>query len=267
MKKLLYFLVLGLAISALSIMVDAHTESEESQVLIDRLLSVEKPRPKSGQPTREHLAIAELARTIGKNKDISPQIRVNVLTTVLSKEIEDPCSLNLIPNGYLTLSGYLQRQYIFALVDIGFEAIPNLRRHLKHLELRMELGSGSLGKPQSVKHRSNVVVEKQLTLCTLGFHRDKTVFPEVMDIFLETEDGYVRSLAAMALEKLNNRAAIPALKRALKDDFHVTFTTCVVRRNSGNRRIIYPVREAASSSLRAMGVKVVRKGNNFRVVQ
>ncbi len=265
MKKFLYFLVLGLAISALSIMVDARAESEESQVLIDRLLSVEKPRPKSGQPTREHLAIAELARTIGKNKDISPQIRVNVLTTVLSKEVEDPYSLNPRPVGYGTFSSYLKRQYIFALVDIGPEAIPHLRRHLSHLELRMQPGSGSLGKPQSLKNRSNVE-EKQLTLCTLGLLRDKAIYLEVMDIFLEAEDGEVRTLAAMALGKLKNRAAIPALKRALKDDFHLPVHSDVIIPNRP-KSDIYSVREAASSALRAMGVKVVRKGNNFRVVQ
>lgn len=265
MNKIFYFLVLGLAISALSIMVDAHAESEEPQALINRLLSIEKPRAKSGQPTREHLAIAELARTIGKHNDISPKIRVNVLTTVLSKEIENPYSLNPLPGGYGTFSCYLKRQYIFALVDVGSEAIPHLRRHLRRLEMRMEPGSGSLGKTQSVKHRSSVE-EKQFAVCTLGLLRDKTVFPKVMDIFLKTEDGEVRTLAAMALEKLKNRAAIPALKRALKDDFHLPVHSDIIIPNRP-KSDIYPVREAASSALRAMGVKVVRKGNNFRVVQ
>ena len=129
----------------------------------------------------------------------------------------------------------------------------------------MQPGSGSLWKPQSLKNRSNVE-EKQLTLCTLGLLRDKAIYLEVMDIFLEAEDGEVRTLAAMALGKLKNRAAIPALKRALKDDFHLPVHSDVIIPNRP-KSDIYPVREAASSALRAMGVKVVRKGNNFRVVQ
>ena len=266
MKKIPYFLVLGLIISVLSIMVDIHAESEKSQVLINRLLSAEKSQVAKRYRVRDkYRSRGDFARTIGKNKSISPQIRVNVLTTVLSKEVEDPYSLNPRPVGYGTFSSYLKRQYIFALVDIGSEAIPHLRRHLRHLELRMESGAGSSGKPQSGKNRSNVV-EKQLTLCTLGLLRDKTVFPEVMDIFLEAEDGEVRTLAAMALEKLKNRAAIPTLKRALKDEFHLPVHSDVIIPNRP-KSDIYPVREAASSALRAMGVKVVRKGNNFRVVQ
>ena len=264
MKKIRVSLVLMVTLSALSITVDAHAQSEESQTLINQFQFVERHRARKGYATREYREIGKLARTIGKNKDISPQIRVSALTTVLAREIEDPYSARPLPSGYITLSEYLKRQYIFALVDVGSEAIPHLKRHLEYLQPPIRKGSGSEGRPQ----RGAKVAERQLILCTLGLLSDKVVYPEVMAIFLEAEDGEIRTLAAMALEKIKNKAAIPALKRALKDDFQRTDHGCVAAiSDCPELHIIYPVREAASSALRALGVKVTRQGHDFRVVK
>lgn len=264
-KKIRLTLVLAVIISALSITVDVHAQSE-SQALIDQFQFVERHRARTGYATREHREIGKLARTIGKNQNISAQIRVTVLTTVLAREIENPYSLHLIPCGYVPFSEYLKRQYIFALVDVGPEALPYLKQHLKRLKLPVANKSGSVESPQSLRAKSTIV-ERELILCTLGLFSDKAVYPEVMAIFLEVEDGYLRSLAAMALEKIKNKAAIPALKRALKDDFRVRSNSCVVVPNHPDIDIIYPVREAASSTLRALGVQVTRQGNDFRVVE
>ena len=112
------------------------------------------------------------------------------------------------------------------------------------------------------------MIERQLTLCTLGLLSDKTVYPQVMQVFLEIEDGYFRALAARALGKIKNKAAIPSLKRALKDGFHVTYTTDVrLNPHHPNRRTIYPVRGAAAAALRVLGVQVTRQGHDFRVVE
>jgi hypothetical protein len=113
MKKIGVSLVLVVIISDLSITVDVYAQSEESQALIDQFQFVERHRARTGYATREHREIGKLARTIGKNKGIAPQVRVEVLTTILAKEIEDPYSLHLIPCGYVPFSEYLKRQYIF----------------------------------------------------------------------------------------------------------------------------------------------------------
>ena len=103
----------------------------------------------------------------------------------------------------------------------------------------------------------------QHILCALGLLGDKESFEDVLEI-LEDEDGdgYMRQMAAAALGRIKNKAAIPALKRALKDDFHVNYTSV------GLPGTIYPVREAASGSLRELGVKVTFEGNStWRVVR
>ena len=191
---------------------------------------------------------ADLARAIAKDESISSKIRVTVLTTVLRHELENPCPVtHFIHGGYATPTVYIQKQYVFGLGDIGAEAIPHLKRHLEQLKVSVQNLSASLGDLNSVD-----VVEMQHTLCALGLLRDKDVFDDVLELLEDEEvDGYIRQMATWALNKLNNKAAIPALKHALKDDFHVIYY-----RHSGilgERRVTYPVRSAASSALEAFG--------------
>ena len=147
---------------------------------------------------------------------------------------------------------------VFALEDIGSRAIPHLRKHLVQLKLSVQNISPSLGNTNSVD-----VIEMQHTLCALGLLRDKESFPEVLKIVKDEEgDGYIRQMATMALGNIGDKSAIPALTRALKDDFHVNYTDLM------QPSTIYPVRGAASSSLRELGVKIAFEGNStYRVVR
>ena len=239
-------LILGFIVSIWGVnpMVNLHAqlpiiaEPKTPISLIDQLLATENYKG-SRLPPR-----ARLARAIAKDTSISPKIRVDVLTTILRHEIENPCPVtHFIHGGYATPTVYIQGQYIFALRDVGAEAIPHLRKHSEQLKVSVQNISLSLGNTESLN-----VKELQYTLIALGWLGDKEVFPDILEI-LENEkiDGYMRQKAAMALGEINNRAAIPALKRALKDDFHVNYTSLTLPKTS------YPVRGAAVSALRKFG--------------
>lgn len=107
-------------------------------------------------------------------------------------------------------------------------------------------------------NRQNVhVAEMQYTLLALGSLGEKEVFLDVLALFkAEDSDGFLRRKAARALGKLKNKSAIPDLKRALEDDFHVTYRTSV----SDKPQTIHPVRESAFRALQALGVEVVFEG-------
>ena len=177
-------------------------------------------------------------------KAFLPRFASRCLPPFLRHELENPCPVtHFIHGGYATPTVYIQGQYIFALRDVGAEAIPHLRKHLEQLKVSVQNISLSLGNTESLN-----VEELQYTLIALGWLGDKEVFPDILEI-LENEkiDGYMRQKAAMALGEINNRAAIPALKRALKDDFHVNYTSLTLPKTT------YPVRGAAYSALRKFG--------------
>ena len=236
-------LIVGLIISigSMGYTVDVRAQSATAQSLIDRLMSTENNRGLRYTPR------ADLARTIAKNESISPKDRVAVLTTVLRNELENPCPITHFKHGsYATPTVYIQGQYVFAFEDIGAEAILYLKRHLQQLKVSVQNISPSLGNTESVD-----VAEMQHVLCALGLLRDKDVFDDVLALLEDKKvDGYMRQMATWALNKLNNKAAIPALKRALKDDFHVIYPHANL---PGETKVTYPVRSGAYMALKAFG--------------
>ena len=253
-----FVFMLVILILTMTMAFDVHAQSATAQSLIDRLMSTENTRGLS-----IHTPRAELARAIARDESISPKDRVAVLTTVLKNELENPCPVtHFIHGGYATPTVYIQGQYVFALEDVGAEAIPLLKRHLEQLKVSVQNISPSLGDLNSVD-----VAEMQHILCALGLLRDKDVFDDVLELLEDEEvDGYIRQMATGALENLGNKAAIPALKHALKDNFHVNFH--VHSGIPGERRVFYPVREGAFGALKALGVKVkLVSENNYRVVR
>ena len=225
---------------SLNMTIDVFAQSLEAQSLIDRLLATENYNRRSPR--------ARLARVIAEDKSIAPKIRVTVLKTVLRHELENPCPITHFMTGaYVTPTVYIQKQYVFGLGDIGAEAIPHLKRHLEQLKVSVQNISPSLGDLNSLD-----VAEMQHVLCALGLLRDKDVFDDVLQLLEDEEvDGYIRQMATYALNKLSNKAAIPALKRALKDDFHVIYLPH--SGIPGERRVIYPVRSGACGALKAFG--------------
>ena len=77
---------LGLIISLLCMNTasDLDAQSPTAQTLIDRLLSTEKRKLR-------YLPRAKLAREIANDRNLSPKVRVDVLTAVLREELENPC--------------------------------------------------------------------------------------------------------------------------------------------------------------------------------
>lgn len=163
--------------------------------------------------------------------------------------------------GYVIPTVYIQGQYVFGLEDVGAEAIPHLKRHLEQLKLSVQSLSASLGDLNSVD-----TVEMQHILCALGLLRDKDVFDEVLQLLEDEEiDGYIRQTAAMALGEIQNKAAIPALKRALKDDFYVNYTVVSLPKTT------YFVRLGAVTALYAFGFEFElindRQQRDYRIVK
>ena len=208
--------------------------------LIDQLLATDNNRG------RRHFPRARLARAIAQDESISPKNRVDVLTTILRRELENPCPITgFIHGGYGTPTSYIQRQYVFGLEDVGAKAIPHLRKHLDKVKVAVQNISPSLGNTDSVD-----VAEMQHTLCALGLPGDKESFTEVLKILKDEDgDGYMRQMAAMALGRIKNKVAIPTLKRALKDDFRVDYPKFQFTNS------VYPVRSGAYKALKAFGFK------------
>ena len=230
--------VFFLTFSSLGTSVAVFAQSPNAQTLINRLLSTDKKK------TARNLPRAKLARTIANDRNLSPKVRVNVLTAILREELENPCPGKIMADGwYVFPTVYLQKQYVFGLEDVGSRAIPHLRKHLVQLKLTVQNISPSLGNTDSVD-----TVEIQHTLCALGLLADKDVLKDLREV-LEDEDGdgYVRQMAAVALGNIGDKSAIPALKRALKDDFHVNY------KSLRQPATIYPVRGGAVSALKKFG--------------
>ena len=251
---------LGFLISLLSpsTTIDVSAQSLEAQSLIDQLLSTEKNKRTRWFPR------AELAREIARDESISPKNRVDALKAVLRDELENPCPIQeFIESGIGTPTVYIQKQYVFGLEDIGTGAIPYLRRHLDQLKLEIQNMSPSLGNQNDVR-----TVELQYILCALGLLTNTDVLRDLIKIVEDEDgDGYIRQTAARALGKIGDKSAIPVLKRALKDDFSVDYTSRMAPPEFAHKTI-YPVRGAAFGALKALGVEVIFEGNStYRVVR
>lgn len=240
------FIIFALVISIWGVKPEDHlhaqlpiiAEPKTPTSLIAQLLATDNNRG------RRHFPRARLARAIAQDESISPKNRVAVLTTILRHELENPCPITgFIHGGYGTPTSYIQRQYVFGLEDIGSKAIPHLKKRLNQVKVVVQNISPSLGNTDSVD-----VEEMQHTLCALGLLGDKESFREVLKILKDEDgDGYRRQMAAMALGRIKNRAAIPALKRALKDDFRVDYPKHPYTNTT------YPVRSGAYKALKAFG--------------
>ena len=258
--SIVFVFLLTILIWSMSAAINVPAASIEAQALIGRLMATEN------NWGLRHTPRADLARAIAKDESISPKIRVEVLTTILRNELENPCPMtNFVHGGYATPTVYIQGQYVFALEDVGAEAIPYLRKHLEQLKVSVQNISPSLGNTDNVD-----VVEMQHSLCALGLLRVKDVLDDVLALLEDREvDGYIGQMTTAALEKLKHKNSIPALKRALKDDFHVSYYPH--SGIPGKKRVTYPVRSGASGALKALGFDFElindRQQWNYRIVK
>ncbi len=214
----------------------AYAQMSEPEVAANQLRSI-----------TDYHARGHQTRSLAKNKSIPVHTRVKIQILMLAKELEEPTSHERIHGGIASITEYLQGQYIRALADIGSEAIPFLRQHLQVLE--------------KAKKKTRVL-ESQCTLLSLGLLKADRVRPHIEEILLKDKDGMQRALAAYVLDKMEDKAAIPALIKALRDDFHVKH-----KRYDGQLIDYYPVREQAAGALRKLGVKLERNGWDFQIAQ
>jgi HEAT repeat protein len=95
----------------------------------------------------------------------------------------------------------------------------------------------------------------------LGNLGDKNVAPILIDYLENGENGLFRERSAWLLGDLGDKRAIEPLKKALKDDY-ICVATGDVKKVYG-----YTVRQAAAQSLKKLGVKVERKGNEYKAIE
>ena len=255
-RKLAFVVALGITVLSLNLTFNFDAQSKYEEKMLDELLSTDKNIGLRWFPR------AKLAESVAQDKTLSPKIRVDILTAVLREEIDNPCpTTGFNHGGHLTPTVLLKWSYVRALADVGVEAIPLLRPHLSQLELSVEEAAGDSEYQKWLK-----MEEVQHIRFTLGLLGDMDVFPHVLALLEDdSADGYVRETAIRVLGKLNNDAAIPALTRALNDDFHVEHELM------GHPRTSYPVRLAAYQALRELELRVRQNYHgdvpHFRVLE
>lgn len=242
-RKIAFVVALGIAVFSLILPDNIGAQSKDAKTVLDELLSTDKNSGVRWFPR------GKLAGSIAQDQTLSPKVLVDVLTAVLREEIENPCPMpGYIHGGHITPTDKLKWDYVRALAAVGTEAIPHLRPHLAQLKLSAKEAAGDSEYQKWL--RMEEIYHIRFALGLLG---DMDVFPDVLDLLEnDSADGYVRETAIRVLEKLKNDAAIPALTRALNDDFHVEHELL------GHPRTSYPVRRAAYEALTEMGLRVAQ---------
>jgi len=179
---------------------------------------------------------ANIAKILGKDMTVDISEKVPLILELLKQECIIPLSSK--PTGYVTGSEFLKRQYLFAVEKMGTESVVIIQNMLNSSE---------------GEFRDRLII-------ILGFLEHNEVFSDVLYILENSEDGFLRQLAAMALGKIGDKGAIPALTNALQDTFKRENITDVKRTKE---QFIFPVRDSACGVLNILGVKCKRRGWEF----
>jgi HEAT repeat protein len=180
-------------------------------------------------------------RDLAARKDISSAQQVKALLEELQREVATPTAAPPLMGSYLSLSSLIKLELAEALGQVGPEAIGPLQ----------EAAASKSG-----EHREWVIL-------ALGFAKSTEVGPQLRELLRSSANGDIRHTAASLLGELGIREAIPDLRQALTDPYQVTVEEADLDRTV----IIYPVREEAAGALEALGVKVERTDDNFRVLE
>jgi len=155
------------------------------------------------------------------------------LLEALKKECTNPTpSPSNTSKGYT--SDHLKGAYQNALVEIGKQNKKEVISRLQQDYIK--------GAPKSAFQRRITII--------LGYLKCEEVFDHLVDIVLNSKDGYDRGEACLALGHLGRKEAIPILKRVLNDPFRVEIAhppECAL--------IAYPVQGAAKAALEQLGEK------------
>lgn len=163
-----------------------------------------------------------------ERKDMTSVQKTDVLVFWLGEERRQPTpSFKGLAGGDIN-SSYIQAQIIKALCEVG-----------------NPLALGTIDSDENAA--PDIRDGARLALGLMG---DSTQISKLMGIIENQSEPYFRVTAAEALGSLGATAAIPALERALRDEYTVTGGGCTPTGPS----TIYPVREAAQTALRVLNM-------------
>jgi len=176
-------------------------------------------------------ASAILAR--GQVVDISKAIEILILE--LEKEIENPLSWEYTHGFTVPITEILRYEYCVALINL----ISKEQRGL--LYPYIDSASGE--------------VQKRLII-SLGYFGDEDVRSQVRDIYLESDNGFLRYRAMAVISRNTDALDLPIIKLALNDDFECE--------NTIDREII---QESALTAFRKLGLTVKKQGDKYIIIE
>lgn len=184
----------------------------------------------------------KIATKLSKLSNVEAAVKVCAILKVLKEECKNPIIIDektAEDNMDVPITG---GRYLYDLVNIGSPAIPFLKR-----EIQGESGE-----------------VREIIIIALGLLKDEEAFSPLLDLALNSQNGWIRSDAVRALGEFGNKEAIPILEKALKDDFSIRAFPIDVKVPAGYEymQIYYPVRQSAFFALKKMGVEVKQKGIN-----
>lgn len=190
---------------------------------------------------------ANIAREIGKLKELPVDKRARLLITALKDEHLNPQSNEVETwTGYSTVTEFLKNSYVLTLRDMGEEVIPILKE----------------------SHKKETGEMKEKIVVVLGYLGDTTVYDDLIEIIKKSKNPYNKAKAIRVISdsKIGGRELIPLYKELIKDDFHVRMKTDIrYPPEHDYKNIYYPVREEAFSALLKLGINVRRDKNEVYV--
>lgn len=183
-----------------------------------------------------------------KATDVNDETKIELFLSGLADEIQKPTSDKLIENGYISEEEYFRKQYLYALVNVGKNHLPKIKRDIKSINRNRFTNNLT----QSTEWNQRVT----LALVLLG---EKKLLPDVRKILNQSKNGDIRTSAAHVIKTVKDKQAIPQLEVALNDPYSVTYSI------HGNETVIFPVRAKAAGALMELGVLVNFNGNEYSV--
>ena len=157
-----------------------------------------------------------------ERKDLTSLDKTEILATWLAREWREPSPKTTGLGGGDITSGYIQVQMITLLFTQGNPI------------MLAEASSDKRANPQMC----------DAMRISLGYMGDASQIPDLIRILRSNREGYYRSEAARALGHLGATEAIPALKKALDDEFSAHASNSL-----RGEYTAYPVRDSASAAL------------------
>jgi HEAT repeat protein len=151
---------------------------------------------------------------------------VELLVNALEKEINQPLSDELASEFSWTVTEFLLGQYLYDLRVLLYT------KGSEFLKPYLHSSAGEM---------------KTLLILAAGLLGDKEVRDDIRQIYLENENGFIRSAAIQVMNIFPEMKDLPVLKNALNDEYLITD-------RFGNERS--PIRGAASGALIKLGFSI-----------